>query len=237
MATGWDWRHERLEAEKGPFCWEQIKAMVVSKEKRRWLESYWRCEFGCTCTCYVREWVFLALMRVVPQIDLRAKRGEVSLGVEDEFHFGDAKLVPVWSSVECGDQSPGRRSGEKIRAHSMKVELESLMVDASLAGDSAGSGLRRELCHSYQGNGEWEAHEKDGKGPAREIGRSGPGECESAKKPKKRKTLRREGVGGVVDTLEVNKRWWQKTAQCCGQSVAVEAVGRWAYSWPGGPLI
>jgi len=36
-------------------------------------------------------------------------------GVEDEFHFGDAKLCLCDLQENVGDQSPGRRSGKEIR--------------------------------------------------------------------------------------------------------------------------
>ena len=73
--------------------------------------------------------MFLALMMVVPQID-SVQRGEASLGWKMSSILKMLSCVCVifrrmWETrAQVGGQE--RRSGE----HSMKVELESLMVDA-----------------------------------------------------------------------------------------------------------
>lgn len=162
--------------------------------------------------------MFLALMMVVPQIDSE-QRGEVSLGwkmssILEMLSCACVIFSRMWEiRAQVGGQE--RRSG----AHSMKVELESLMVDA-LTGKGT--------CREWTPEGTLPLTKgMENEKPMRRMKKDQPGRLEENQesvwchRSQKRKTLRREGVG-VVDTLEVGQEVVAEDSSVlwpeCGQS-------------------
>lgn len=155
---------------------------------------------------------------VVPQID-SVQRGEASLGWKMSSILEMLSCVCVifrrmWETrAQVGGQE--RRSGE----HSMKVELESLMVDA-LTG--------KKTCREWTQEGTLTLTKGvENEKPMRRMKKEQPGRLEENQesvwchRSQKRKKFRREGVG-VVDTLEVGQEVVTEDSSVlwseCGQS-------------------